>query len=58
MTRKEILADLNNRQISADSRRIPGGIIDKSREIQGAWWNGFYWGLEIAIEKLEKLKGK
>lgn len=50
MTRKDILSDLKARQRSADDRRIPGG----ARKDPGVWYDGFYWGLQIAIEGLER----
>lgn len=50
MTRKEILADLKARLQTADGQRIPG----EAREAPGIWYDGFYWGLQIAIGELER----
>jgi len=53
MGKKNILAELKKRQITADQSRIPGEVVGASKEVAGAYYNGLYWGLEIAIEFLE-----
>lgn len=47
-----ILSDLHRRMESAEDRRAPGGV-----QPDGVYWNGFYWGIQVAIELLERKEG-
>lgn len=44
-----VMMDLRSRMEAANTKRTPGGV-----QPDGVYWNGFYSGMQVAIELLKR----